>query len=91
MLRAILLIAHELFVMHGLCGDAAAKVERLRLLEQRFAAAQINILAGVVLRDADHVFGQNDRVLRLFNGCCKTAVFAEEDERTVCGIVPRQT
>lgn len=59
MLRAVLLIAHELFVMHGLCSDAAAKVERLRLLEQRFAAAQINILTGVVLRDADHVFGQN--------------------------------
>ena len=91
MLRAVLLIAHELFVMHGLCSDAAAKVERLRLLEQRFAAAQINIFAGVVLRDADHVFGQNGRVLRLFNGCCKAAVLAEEDERTVCGVVPRQT
>ena len=91
MLRAVLLIAHELFVMHGFCGDAAAKIERLRLLEQRLAAAQINVLAGVVLRDADHVFGQNGRVLRLFNGCCKAAVFAEEDERTVCGVVPRQT
>ena len=91
MLRAVLLIAHELFVMHSPCGDAAAKVERLRLLEQRFAAAQINILAGVVLRDADHVFGQNGRVLRLFNGRCKAAVFAEENQCAVCGVVPRQT
>ena len=91
MLRAVLLIAHELFVMHGLCSDAAAKVERLRLLEQRFAAAQINILAGVVLRDADHVFGQNGRVFRLFNGCCKAAVLAEENQCAVCGVVPRQT
>ena len=67
-----------------------AALERI-ILEQRFAAAQINILAGVILRDADHVFGQNGRVLRLFNGCCKAAVFAEENQRTVCSVVPRQT
>ena len=91
MLRAILLIAHEFFVMHGLCGDAATKVKRLRLLEQRFAVSKINVLARVVLRDADHVFGQNRRVFRIFNGRCKAAVLAEENQRAVCGVVPRQT
>ena len=60
-------------------NSALRKIARVRLSNgievTSYIPGEGHNLQVVVLRDADHVFGQNGRVLRLFNGRCKAAAF----------------
>ena len=89
-LAAVRLIAHKLLIVDGVRGNAAAEVEFFRLLEQRAVRGEVYILHRAVLCDTHHVFRQNGGILGIFERCGEAAVLAEEDQRTVCGVVPRK-